>query len=430
MKLRSLLLSATGLALLVTLMSGCANFRKLGQDLKFIDQTSIVSCQISNAQSFKNIRGVTFNWNQKTNEVTSGDLTEVRGIGVFGFFVEKSKHQYICAYSDRNGDGKYQRGEPAWIHSSSDGTPKALEFNSDGISRTVGTLSSEVRLHQKLNTAVNTWLDGRTPTEAKTGWDIPLALGEVANLSDSRFSTETGETAYWEPAKAPMKGGVGIYFLEKYDPNRIPVIFVYGAAGSPQDWQTFFKTFDRKRHQLWFYSYPSARRLAESGGSLNRGIQILQAHYGFKEINVVAHSMGGLVSRYAVLENWDDGNRCIKHFVTISSPMGGMKSSESGVKRAPAVIPSWRDLVPDSEFLDELFSERLKGKVPYMLLYGDKAKRSLILPPENDGTVSVASATRKEAVADAIKVQSFPEDHVSILSNSQVIKMVEDFIAD
>jgi len=65
-----------------------------------------------------------------------------------------------------------------------------------------------------------------------------------------------------------------------------------------------------------------------------------------------------------------------------------------------------------------------------MLLYGDKAKRSLILPPENDGTVSVASATRKEAVADAIKVQSFPEDHVSILSNSQVIKMVEDFIAD
>ncbi len=35
-------------------------------------------------------------------------------------------------------------------------------------------------------------------------------------------------------------------------------------------------------------------------------------------MNVVAHSMGRLVSRYAVLNNSKDGNRCIKHFVTIS----------------------------------------------------------------------------------------------------------------
>ena len=145
-------------------------------------------------------------------------------------------------------------------------------------------------------------------------------------------------------------------------------------------------------------------------------------------MNVVAHSMGGLVSREAVTHNYKDGNRYIKHFVTISSPMGGMKFAESGVKHTKTVIPSWIDMVPGSEFQDEIFDVKLKGKIPYMLLYGNKAKRSLILPAENDGTVSVESVTRPAAVKDAVKVQSFHEDHVSILSNPDVIKMVQDFL--
>ena len=40
----------------------------------------------------------------------------------------------------------------------------------------------------------------------------------------------------------------------------------------------------------------------------------------------------------------------------------------------------------------------------------------------------IVFGTRPEAIKDAIKVQSFDEDHVSILSNSQVIRMVEDFL--
>ena len=84
-------------------------------------------------------------------------------------------------------------------------------------------------------------------------------------------------------------------------------------------------------------------------------------------------------------------------------------------------------MVPGSDFQDEIFRMKLRGKTPYMLLYGTKPSRSMVLPDENDGTVSVAGVTREEAVKDAIKVQSFDEDHVSILSNSQVIKMVEDF---
>ena len=411
-----------------TLLSGCANFRKLGKDLKFIDETVVISARITNATSFKNIKGFTLDWDAKNNKVESADVTEIKGIGVFGFFVKESKNQYLCAYSDANGDKKYQPGEPAWISTGPNGETSPLDLSSSESRRAEGKLSTATIIPEGLISATHAFVGNRTVDEAKSGWNIPIALGEVANLSEPRFSSETGSEGYWEPAAYAMHTGIGIYFLEKYDPNRIPVLFVYGAAGSPQDWDTFFKKFDRKRYQLWFYQYPSAERLAKTGGALDRGIQVLQSHYGFNELNVVAHSMGGLVSRYAVTNNYKAGHRYIKHYVTISSPFGGMKFAESGVKHGPSVIPSWRDMVPGSEFQQEIFKTKLKGKIPYMLLYGNKATSSMVLPDENDGTVSVESVTRPDAVKDAIKVQSFDEDHVSILSNSEVIKMVGDFL--
>ena len=413
----------------MTLLGACASFRKLGEDLKFMDETVVVSGRVTNAASFKNIWGFTIDWDPQAGKVVSADFAKVEGIGIYGFFVKESKHQYLGAFSDRNGDRKYQPGEPAWIHSRADGNPEPINLHLKNEGRgTHGALSTKTILPPGMITAAQAFAQGKPVESVRSGWNIPMALGEIANLDEPRFSAETGSSAFWEPASSPMKNGVGIYFLEKYDPNRIPVIFVYGAAGSPQDWKTFFQDFDRKRYQLWFYSYSSARRLEESGGALNRGIQLLQAYYGFDQLDIVAHSMGGLVSRDAVLKNHDQGNRHIKHLVTISSPFGGMKFAESGVKRAPAVIPSWRDMVPDSEFQNDIFRQRLK--VPYLLIYGDKAKRSIVLPAENDGTVSVASVTRKEAIADADKVQSFHEDHVSILSNPRVIRMVEEFLAD
>lgn len=426
--LSSVLLACLSIFSLLTI--GCANFRELGNDLKFIDETVVVSARITNASSYRNVIGFTLDWDEKRNKVKSGDLTEVKGLGVFGFFVRETDTQYLSAYSDRNGDRRYQPGEPAWISSDKEGKPAPLDLTDADGRRVEGALSSKTILPAKLVLATQEFVGDRTREESRSGWGIPVALGEVANINAPRFSSETGAEGYWKPAGYTMDTGIGIYFLEKYDPYRIPVIFVYGAAGSPQDWTTFFKEFDRKRYQLWFYQYPSAERLEKTGGALNRGIQLLQSHYGFNELSIVAHSMGGLVSRDAVIENYEDGNRYIKHFVSISSPFGGMEFAKSGVKHASAVIPSWHDMVPDSEFQQDIFDTKLKGKIPYLLIYGTKAKRSMILPAENDGTVSVESVTREAAVTDAIQVQSFNEDHVSILSNPQVIQMVEDFLGN
>jgi hypothetical protein len=150
---------------------------------------------------------------------------------------------------------------------------------------------------------------------------------------------------------------------------------------------------------------------------LNDGVKALQRRYEFQRLHIVAHSMGGLVSRRFIEKNViEDGNRYINTFITFSSPWGGHEAAAAGVKRAPSVVPSWRDMENGSAFLNHLFDERLKGKVNYHLFYSHHAKRSFLLPEENDGTVSVASQLRPEAKADAASVQGYDEDHVSILS--------------
>ena len=89
-----------------------------------------------------------------------------------------------------------------------------------------------------------------------------------------------------------------------------------------------------------------------------------------------------------------------------------------GVKWAPSVVPSWRDMEAGSDFLAHLFDHRLKGRVNHHLIYGNRGKRSLMMAGENDGTVSVASQLRPEAKADAASLQGYHEDHVSILQAS------------
>ncbi len=86
---------------------------------------------------------------------------------------------------------------------------------------------------------------------------------------------------------------------------------------------------------------------------------------------VVAHSMDGLVCRSALTEksNFTDS---VKLFVSIPSPWGGEQLSKIGVQKSPAVIPSWKDVEPDSEFIKRIFSSKLDSSMRYYIFFGLK----------------------------------------------------------
>lgn len=415
------------LILATVLISGCANFRKLGRNLNFMDDTIIVTGRIKNAEDYKSVKAYIVDWDREKKKIHSVDYSEVKGLGVFGFFVKESENLYLMAWADSNGNDRFDRGEPAWISHDESGQLTPVKVQDDGADME-GYLEKNYEYPGDLTGPAEEFFKGRHRSEVKTGWGIPISLGDVADVDEPRFSSEAAQAGYWEPAAYPIKSGLGIYFKEEYDPNRTPVLFVHGAAGSPHDFDTFFRTFDRKNFQLWFFHYPSGRRLAEMGGGLDRGLRLLQSHFGFKEVHVVAHSMGGLVSRHAILENMRSEHPCIGRFVSISSPFGGQEFAATGVKHAPSVIPSWRDIEPESDFLEEIFKDDLLGDVDHMMLYGDKASKVKSLPNENDGTLSVRSMTFEPAVKDAVKLKEYHDDHMSILSNREVIKEVERFL--
>jgi pimeloyl-ACP methyl ester carboxylesterase len=213
--------------------------------------------------------------------------------------------------------------------------------------------------------------------------------------------------------------GGNIYFLEPYDPRKIPILFVHGAGGSPQDWRYFFDHIDRSRYQPWFFYYPSGSTIDSTAHLLFWKLFNLQLRYRFEKIYITAHSMGGLVVRSFLL-NHGAQVPTVKLFVSMSTPWGGEATAELGVKNSPAVVPSWNDMQPNGHYMRSLFARKLPAGVDYYLLFGYKGGYSM-MRPNNDGTVTLASELRKPAQAEAKMVYGFDEDHVGILSSPQVL---------
>jgi pimeloyl-ACP methyl ester carboxylesterase len=218
---------------------------------------------------------------------------------------------------------------------------------------------------------------------------------------------------------------MGVYFLEAYDPHRIPVLFVHGAGGSPRHFQKLFDTLDRRRYQCWFYHYPTGMRLQKSARSLNHIVEGLHDRHRFAAMHVVAYSMGGLVSRSFILQNQENPEAdYLRHYITISTPWNGHKLAALGVKHAPSVIPSWVDMQTNSEFIDDLLAQRLSPRIDHHLIFSFKGTNSMFLPSSNDGTVSLASQLDLRVQNQAVSRRGFNLDHIEIIADERLVECV------
>ena len=92
-----------------------------------------------------------------------------------------------------------------------------------------------------------------------------------------------------------------------------------------------------------------------------------------KKIDIVAHSMGGLVSQAMILHDLQRGkDRLVSRFISLSTPWGGHRAAESGIKNSPVVIPVWNDMAPSSQFLKNLFAKSISKSVSCSLLFSYK----------------------------------------------------------
>lgn len=248
--------------------------------------------------------------------------------------------------------------------------------------------------------------------------------GSVTPLSDPLLSRKQGRKGLWQPFAFWEDGGAGVHFLQPYEAAKTPVLFVHGISGSPQDFAAMIEKLDKRRFQPWVASYPSGMRLSWLARGVYQFVEVLHRQYGFDELHIVAHSMGGLVTRGAL--NWCAENRScsyISSYTTLSTPWNGVAAAGAGVKWAPTVVPVWHDLYPDSDFVATLFDTALPDALPHYLVFGFNQGDNPGTG-SSDGVIDLASQLRSAAQRQASLVRGFDEDHVSILRSDAVIESV------
>src|ERR1044071_7272143 len=103
-----------------------------------------------------------------------------------------------------------------------------------------------------------------------------------------------------------MMEKTGLYFLEPYDPGRIPVVFVHGLMSSPFTWVKTINGLQqdpeiRKRYQPWVFGYATGNPILYSALRLREELAKVDRLYpNHLPYVVVGHSMGGMLTHAQV----------------------------------------------------------------------------------------------------------------------------------
>ena len=228
----------------------------------------------------------------------------------------------------------------------------------------------------------------------------------------------------YDPASFLELAPTMFYALEEDVSYKIPVIFVHGIGDSPLAFQPLLEKLDRKRFKPWFFYYPS-------GGDLKQLAELFYHIFISGEVipksqmpmAIVAHSMGGVVVREAINRYQLNGKENqVELFVSLASPFNGHPAAALGEKYAPLVLPSWRDLNPDSSFVKELFRKKKPDFLSHHLVYAFDNSKTIKLGKNSDGVVPLSSQLRFEAQQEASFQFGFDSTHAGVLAAPEQIK--------
>ena len=256
----------------------------------------------------------------------------------------------------------------------------------------------------------------------------------------------------------------GLYFLQPYDPDRIPLVFVHGLVSSPFTWVETINGLEadpeiRKRYQFWVFAYPTGTPILYSALRLREELaKVDKLHPNHLPYVVVGHSMGGILTHAQVVTvtpaMWEKAvgeparkilarnsnnsliihalifkaNPRIKRVVFICTPHRGSEMASGGIGRLAISLISLpvnvatvlNDAVTQAELTQITGSKRLPNSVyglqpnnptfkvlnsvpmtvPYHSIIGDRGKGDS--PNSTDGVVPYWSSHLDKAQSELI----------------------------
>jgi pimeloyl-ACP methyl ester carboxylesterase len=152
-------------------------------------------------------------------------------------------------------------------------------------------------------------IDGKqVPLEADYSTPLVLMLAKIENKGGGLIGMlESDEYADF----------AGIYMLEPISLTKTPVLMVHGLMSEPKTWVEMFNDLRgqkkiRENYQFWFFKYPSGLPVVYSSSILRKQLHEIYFEYDpqgqnpyFKNLLLVGHSMGGLLSRTMMQDSKD-----------------------------------------------------------------------------------------------------------------------------
>ena len=322
---------------------------------------------------------------------------------------------FIAAFIDVNNDGEYQSDEE-------DANYYSLELG----------IPAEIVVEAGKKVVINDVIIAGKPPALKIKAEIKKALikavenvGVVISLDDPVFDNDNYSMGMWRPIQFLEKVGGGLFFLQEYQQDKIPVLFVHGIGGGPVDWKQAIEKLDRRYFQPWVIFYPSGLRLDMVSNYLVKSVAHLQGLHGFKRLYVAAHSMGGLVAHSFVkkyLATYPDFAESIDLLVTVNSPLNGMQSALKGVENSPIVLPVWRDIATGSQFIKGLNDWWWPKDIPYHLIFSYETGDS------DDGTVPLQSQIPMQLQTKVTRLYGFNNNHVGTLNDDTFLTLFNSIL--
>ena len=109
----------------------------------------------------------------------------------------------------------------------------------------------------------------------------------------------------------------GLFLLEPYDSNKVPILMIHGLMSSPLTWMELTNdllgdAYVRTHYQIWHYVYPTGQSLFYSAKGLRDSLDALKRALALahlpqpKAMVVIGHSMGGLRAKSLVCDSGDN----------------------------------------------------------------------------------------------------------------------------